>query len=157
MYQVAVQVAEENQPVALIGERIAGETHAALFEFLVSGVEIIHFDSQVANPGRLHLVGRFVAFARNNLEHGAVGGAYEIVARIGEVDAEIEVIAIPTGQRFRIWRGDGGVFEAFEHNWDCIRPGARLKRRRPRYNRSSTLLETPALSRLITCARRRAL
>ena len=56
MEDVAIQVAEEDQAIALDNKRLAQEVNAKRYEALVGGVKIVNLDRQVANAGILHLI-----------------------------------------------------------------------------------------------------
>jgi len=56
MEDVAIQVAEEDQPIALDNKRLAQEVNAKRYEALVGGVKIVNLDREVANAGILHLI-----------------------------------------------------------------------------------------------------
>jgi hypothetical protein len=56
MEDVAIQVAEEDQAIALDNKRLAQEVNAKRYEALVSRVKIVNLDRQVANAGILHLI-----------------------------------------------------------------------------------------------------
>jgi hypothetical protein len=56
MEDVAIQVAEEDQAIALDNKRLTQEVNAKGYEALVGGVKIVNLDRQVANAGILHLI-----------------------------------------------------------------------------------------------------
>ena len=109
MHDVAVAIGEEHEAVSLGIDVLAQETHSLLLEMLVCGVEIIDGDGEMADAWILHLVGSAGAFRGDDFQHAAIGGLDEIVAGIGEVDVELEMVHIPFGERFGVWRGDRGV------------------------------------------------
>src|SRR5579871_5784642 len=115
MQYTAVAVVEEDQPIALIDERVGQELDAALVQFRESIFEIVDAHREVTNTGILHLLGRSIALRRNDLQHRSIGGANKIVAVVGVVDPKIELAYVPLGKLCRIGRRDGSVFQAQEH------------------------------------------
>jgi len=119
MEQVAIEVVKEDQSIALRLEGLAAERDALAFEQRVSSVEIVVGDGQMANAAVFVVGGRLRrgkrAFRRNNLQHGAIWGFDEVIARVSEIDMEAEVFNVPFGKFLRIRRRDGRVFKSLEH------------------------------------------
>ena len=57
-------------------------------------------------PGSFIFCARAIAFGRNDFEHAAVFGLNEIIAVVGVIDDEVEMIHVPLRQLLRIRRGD---------------------------------------------------
>src|SRR5258708_35327414 len=89
----------------------------------VRRVEVVYGNGQVPNARILHLVRAACALGWDDLQHGSIRGLDEIIAGVCEVDMKLQMIHVPPGESFRIWRGYRCVFQSFEHKLDCIRSG----------------------------------
>ena len=119
MQNVAVGVAEEHQPVALIGEWFREQLDAPVAQFAKRRIEIIHANGQVPDAGILHLLRRALTLRWNYFEHRSISSANKIVAVVGVVDAKVEFLHVPLRQAGGIGRRNGGVFQSTEHKEDC--------------------------------------
>ena len=115
MYQIAVAIAEEEQPVPLCFVWLAGKGDSLRLQLFVCAVEIRNGDSDVAQAGRSHSGMSSAAFRRNNFDEAAIRGFDEVVASVLESDFEFEIGDVPIGQALGIGRCDSEVFDASEH------------------------------------------
>ena len=126
VHEVPVAVGEKYQPVALVHVWLAHEINALRLERGVRGVEILHFDGQMADAWIAHFLLGARAFRRNDFEHRAVGRADEIIAVVFEINAEAQMIHVPLRQLRGTRRSDGGVLQADKHIFQVYPAGALL-------------------------------
>ena len=115
MHKIAIAVAEINQPVALDVDGLVEKLNAAFTQFLHGGVEVVHADGQVTNTRILHFLRSAISFRGDELKQGTVAGAREIIATVGVIDVEIQLLHVPLRQTLGIGRRNGGVLQSLEH------------------------------------------
>lgn len=117
--QVAVEVVEKDEAIALCFEGFTDEMDALGLEGGVGCIEIVIRDGEVANSA-VFVIGSGLrngerTISRNDLQHGAILCSDEVVAGVGVVDAELKMVHIPLGKLLRVGRRDRGVFDSLEH------------------------------------------
>ena len=75
----------------------------------------VHFNGKVAYAGIFQPVGAALPFPGDDLEHGTVLSANEVVAGVLEIYTKFQVIDVPLRQRTRVRRSNRRVFQTFEH------------------------------------------
>src|SRR5580658_7520644 len=118
MEKIPVGVVEEHQAIGAQRERFVEKVHVEVLEMVVSLIEIVDGDREMADAGVLvvrHGLRGPRPFARNDFENRAIWRLYEIISRIGIVDIKPEMIDVPLREFFGIGRSDRRVLQALKH------------------------------------------
>lgn len=119
VHQIAVEIIEKHQTIAHVVSGFADKMNALSLQRSVSRVKIVDRNGEMPDAGDLVIRHRLRCghrgVRRDDFDQRAVQRANEIIACIGEVDPEFEVIHIPLRELFRVRGTDGGVFKALEH------------------------------------------
>lgn len=108
MYQVkkiSVGVFEEGKTVSLHFIRLSFELNTMFPEVLISGIEVIDRDGNMAKARRPHARFGPVAFSRYDLDQRSIFCLDEVVAGVFECDFEFERSNVEVRQPF--WIGGG--------------------------------------------------
>lgn len=102
MEQVAIEIVEEDETIALRFEGFTDEVNALGLEEGIGGVEIVICNGEVPDTA-VFIVGCGLRrcerrCGRDDFQHSAIGGPDEVVAGIRVVDAELKMIHIPLGK-----------------------------------------------------------
>jgi hypothetical protein len=115
VHDIAIAVAEKNQPVALNSGGLGEKLNAAFAQLFGGGVEVIHTDCQVTNARIFHFLRRAIPLRWNELQQRPVLGACEIIAAVSVIDVKIQILHVPFGQALGVGRGNGGVLQSLKH------------------------------------------